>query len=244
MVIEIRNSIKPGILRRAGNRAMIQKIANNPILAATKIRMLHQEVRSLRSKIAQIVLSAEIDKHGSHLPGGAVDDEIRRGIGIMDGPITTALKDGGAPEALELWRLHCEHIGKVNENGGKGGKGRKRVKYHPLLMNWAIAFLARTSGRVYAEVAEIMMLPHISHVYRETAKLVSTQRDMAFGLHINTIRSIHERANCEKWTRHQRIGTVAQDSANINATIKHDYVSNMLKGGNQTHCLATLLQMF
>jgi hypothetical protein len=111
-------------------------------------------------------------------------------------------------------------------------------------MNWAIAFLARTSGRVYGEVAKIMMLPHISHVYRETAMLVSTQRDKAFGLHINTIRSIHERANRKKWTRHQRIGVVAQDSANINATIKHDYVSNMLKGGNQTHCLATLLQMF
>ncbi len=106
MVIEIRNSMKPGILRQAGNRAMIQKIANNPILAATGIHMLHQEVRSLHSQIARTVLSAEIDKHGSHLPGGAVDDEIRRGIGIMDGPITTALKDGGAPEVLELWQLH------------------------------------------------------------------------------------------------------------------------------------------
>jgi hypothetical protein len=154
------------------------------------------------------------------------------------------LKDGGAPKALELWQSHCEHIGKVNENGEKGVKGWKRVKYHPLLMSWAIAFLARTSGRVYAEVAKIMMLPYISHVYREMAKLASTQRDKAFGLHINIIRSVHEGANRKKWTRHQRIGTVVQDSANINATIKHGYVSNMLKGGNQTHCLATLSQMF
>ncbi len=37
---------------------------------------------------------------------------------------------------------------------------------------------------------------------------------------------------------------MAQNLANSKATIKHDYVSNMLKGGNQTHCLATLLQMF
>jgi hypothetical protein len=90
MVIEIRNSIKPGILRRAGNRATIQKIANNPILAATEICMLCQEVRSLHSQIAQTVLSADIDKHGSHLPDGAVGDEIRWAIGIMDGPINTA----------------------------------------------------------------------------------------------------------------------------------------------------------
>jgi hypothetical protein len=85
-----------------------------------------------------------------------------------------------------------------------------------------------------------MMLPHISHVCRKTAKLVSTQSDKAFGLHINAIRSIHEYARREKWTRHQRIGTVVQDLAYINATIEHDYVSNMLKGGDQTHCLATL----
>jgi hypothetical protein len=48
-----------------------------------------------------------------------VGDEIRQMIGIMDGPITTALQDGGAPEALELWQLHSKHIGQVNENGGK-----------------------------------------------------------------------------------------------------------------------------
>ena len=118
------------------------------------------------------------------------------------------------------------------------------VKYHPLLINWAIAFLARTSTRVYAEVAKIMMLPHISHVYRKTTKLISLKCDKAFGLHINTIRSIHKRARCKKWTRHQRIGVVAQDSANINASVEHDFVSKMIKGGDQTHCLATLLQMF
>ena len=37
---------------------------------------------------------------------------------------------------------------------------------------------------------------------------------------------------------------VAQDSANINASVEHDYVSNMIKGGDQTNCLTTLLQMF
>ena len=89
-----------------------------------------------------------------------------------------------------------------------------------------------------------MMLPHISHVYRKTAKLISSKCDKAFGLHINTIQSIHKRARREKWTRHQRIGVVAQDSANINASVEHGYVSNMIKGGDQTHCLTTLSHMF
>ncbi len=118
------------------------------------------------------------------------------------------------------------------------------VTYHPLPMNWAIAFLARSSARVYAEVAKIMMLLHISQVYRKTKKLISSKCDKAFGLHTNTVRSIHEHVCCDKWMRHQRIGVVAQDSANVNASVEHDYVSNMIKGGDQTHCLVTLLQMF
>jgi hypothetical protein len=40
------------------------------------------------------------------------------------------------------------------------------------------------------------------------------------------------------------MGWVTYGSSNLNATIEHDYVSNTLKGGNQTHCLATLSQMY
>ena len=130
-----------------------------------------------------------------------------------DGPVAAALQDNGAPEVLKLWRLHSQNMAEVDKNEGKG-KGTKVVKYHPLLMNWAIAFLACTSARVYAEVAKIMILLHISHVHRKIAELVSSKYDKAFCLHINTIWSIHEPAHCEKWTRHKRIGVVAQDSAN------------------------------
>ncbi len=37
---------------------------------------------------------------------------------------------------------------------------------------------------------------------------------------------------------------MAQDSANLSATTEHYYVLDMLKGDNQTHCLATLSQMY
>ena len=64
--------------------------------------MLLEEVRCLNSQIAQTVLYNEMDKLGPHLPDSAVGDEIMQAIGVMDGPITTALQDGGAPEAFEL----------------------------------------------------------------------------------------------------------------------------------------------
>ncbi len=37
---------------------------------------------------------------------------------------------------------------------------------------------------------------------------------------------------------------MAQDFTNLNVTFEHNYESNMLKGGNQTHRLATLFQMY
>jgi hypothetical protein len=61
---------------------------------------------------------------------------------------------------------------------------------------------------------------------------------------MKTIQSINDCAHCENWTSHQRIGAIAQDSTNINSRIEHDHVSNTLKGGDESHCIATLSQMF
>ena len=110
-------------------------------------------------------------------------------------------------------------------------------------MTWAITLLAHTSSGTYNEVAKLMMLPHIRTIYRKTAELITTKNDKAYCLHMHTIQSIGERAHQEGWTSHQRIGAIAQDSANINSGIEHDYVSNMLKGGDESHRVASLSGM-
>jgi hypothetical protein len=138
---------------------------------------------------------------------------------------------------LELWKVHAEHISKVC---GKGGKRQGCQSYHPVLMNWAAAFLSCTSASTYNEVAKIMMLPNISTVYRKMAEMITTKNDKAYCMHMNTICSISDHARCEHWTSHQRIGVIAQDSANINSGIKHDYVTYTLKGGDKLHSIARM----
>ena len=113
---------------------MIQKISMNPAMAAMEIRMAREEIRRLRCEFARAVLQKVIEKDGAVLPDGAAGDQIRRAVGIMDGPITKALQLGAAPEALELWQIHTEHTNRVFENGGKG-RGRQNATYHPKLMN-------------------------------------------------------------------------------------------------------------
>jgi hypothetical protein len=181
--------------------------------------MIRDENRRLRCQLARAVLFDAIEKDGAILPGGTKGSQIRKVVEIMDGTISEVLQSSGATVKLELWQVHAEHIRKVSDDGGKH-QGRK--VYHPMLMNWAIAFLTCTSASTYNEVAKIMMLPNISTVYRKMTELITTKNDKTYCMHMNNICSISDRVHCENWTSHQRIGAIAQDSANINSGIEHD----------------------
>jgi hypothetical protein len=48
---------------------------------------------------------------------------------------------------------------------------------------------------------------------------------------MNTIRGIGDQAHQENRISHQQIGVIAQDSANINAGMRHDYVTRCAMQG-------------
>jgi hypothetical protein len=233
------HSIVP-IVQPAGKQATILKISRNPDLAELEICKIRDENRNLRRQLARVVLMEAMEKDGAVLPDCVEGDRIRRVVKIIDGLISEALHSSSASEELELWQIHSKHISKVCSNGKKKHGCQN---YHPRLMNWAMAFLACTSSSTYNEVSKIMMLPHIGTIYRKTAELISTKNDKAYCLHMNTIWSISDHADREGWTSHQRISVIAQDSANINSGIEHDYVTNTLKGVDESHSVATLLRM-
>jgi hypothetical protein len=225
----------------AGKQATIAKFLRNPALAVMKICTIQDKNRRLHRQLAHVVLFNAIEKDGAIFPKGVEGDRIRKVVEIMDGPISKVLQSGVATVELEFWRVHTEHISKVC---GDGGKRRGCQAYHPMLMNWVMAFLALTSASTYNKVAKIMMLPNISIVYRKMAELITTKNDKAYCMHMNTIRSISDRARRENWTSHQWIGAIAQDSANINSGFEHYYLTNTLKGGNKSHSVATFSRMF
>jgi hypothetical protein len=154
-----------------------------------------------------MVLFEAIQNDGAVVPEGTKGNQISQAVRIKDGPISYALQSGAAPVELELWQLHTEHITKVNENGGKG-HGRKNATYHPMLINWVMAFLACTSACTYNKVAKIMMLPHTRTVYQKTAELITTKNSKAYCMHMNTICSISDCARCENWSSHTQIGVI------------------------------------
>ena len=70
-----------------------------------------------------------IEKDGEVFPDGAVGDQIRKVIGIMDGPISKAFHLGAATVELELWRVNTQYISKVYKNSRKG-QGHQNATYH------------------------------------------------------------------------------------------------------------------
>jgi hypothetical protein len=193
--------------KQAGKQATITNILSNPVLAAMEIRMAREVIRSLHCELARVVLFDAMEKDGAIFQEGTEGDQIRKVVEIMNGPISKVLQLGVATVELELWHVHAEHIKKVC---GDGGKRRGCQTYHPMIMNWAIAFLAHTSSSTYNEVAKIMMLPNISTVYWKTAKIITSKNNKAYAMHMNTICSISDRARLENWTSHLRIGVIAQ----------------------------------
>ena len=226
---------------RAKNKTKIGIIAKDPALADIEIRALRAENAALRKENAQKVFEKDLKESGVWMRRSEAL-KAKKAISIANDSVVEVLQKGGAEEELELWQIHKERLDEVY---AKGGTGRgKKIKIHPALLNWSIAFLARTSSSTYKEVAKVMKLPDISYIYKKTAEMVSTLNDKAYSINIETIRTLGRRAEREGWTVHQRRGVLAQDSANISAGIEHDYVTNTLVGGDESHRLGNLTHMF
>jgi hypothetical protein len=222
------------IVKPPRKHALIIKISKNPDLAELEIHKTRDENRNLCCQIARVVLIEAMEKDGAILPGGIAGNQVRQVVGIIDGPISEALQSSAALPELDLWRIHTKHVSKVCNNGQKSYGCQT---YHPMLMNWAIAFFACTSASPYKAVAKMMMMPHISTVYRKIVKLITTKNNKPYCLHMNTILGIGDQARQENWTSQQQIGVIAQDSANINAGIEHDYFTNTREAMNRTALL-------
>ena len=126
-----------------------------------------------------------------------------------------------------------------------GPKGKGKIgAIHPVLLNWAIAFLAQTSARKYNKVAKVMKLLHISYIYKKTTAMVHNVADKCYAININTIWTVGEWAKRENWTSHQKTGVLVQDSCSLSVGIEHDYVINTLVGGDESHIIGGLSHMF
>ena len=72
---------------------------------------------------------------------------------------------------MELWKIHYEHT----SSGKKTSEKNTRTRFDPLLLNWSIALLAKTSHYIYEEIAQVMQLLSLSYALRKTKEMVGAQ---------------------------------------------------------------------
>ena len=208
-------------------------------MARAEIIAGREREREVRRELRRKAAAKVLDEEGYTVSGDRLE-RTQEAIQIMDGTIARA---GLSDDQLELWEIQRDRLNEIHFNGGTG-RNKKKAKVHPVLMSWAIAFLARTSISVYKEVQRVMKLPHIRHVQRETEKMVSRNADKAFALCTVSMKAISEMANKDGWNDSARNGVISFDSCSLNAGVDHDHVTNTIVGGDESRRISSLSQMF
>ncbi|EJK60144.1 hypothetical protein THAOC_19553 [Thalassiosira oceanica] len=165
-----------------------------------------------RRKRIKAEMLARIESNGRVIFGEDADNLVEAS-NLIDKEVETKLEGDDLSEDQvefrESWHVFRDHINNCHERGGN----MRGIKYDTMILNWAVVFLARTSKRVYMEVAKVLKLPHISYIYRLSNRIVSRSSSRAYSLCTVTMNTMKMRSEKESWTSNQRLVVNAMDSA-------------------------------
>jgi hypothetical protein len=137
------------------------------------VAVLERE-RKLNKQLQQTVIKEELRSNGYNVSG----HQLRRthqAVQIMD---KTIMNGKLSDSQRALWDIQCDKLNEVHTYSDTDRK-RAKAKVYPVLMSWSIPFLTSTLISVYKEVQNVMKLPNICHVQRETANMVLRNADKA-----------------------------------------------------------------
>lgn len=214
----------------------VSVIARNP-------KKAEHEINKLRNKVSKLTaLNSKLEKKEEQMMSNP-KELIERVMRLIDDAIAkekSNRRDAGVVTEKELWLIHTKHMLNVFLADGN----MRQVNQVVELVLWAMAMHARTSNRVYKEIAKVMKLAHISTVYKKGNELVSTGSTRAFSLCTVTLSMLSQQADRRKLNDNQRLVFFAIDSANINAGLQWDYVRNQMVGGCEGIAYQQVRQMF
>ena len=221
----------------------IDYIANDPTAADHEIRHLRALVKQLKRKKADAILQQELKRNAIMIPPTRVVP-VMEAVLIITKELENQLSGEGKSEEEEnqmiMWKSQLLHLLRVFKNGGQ----TRGIPVIPDMLTWSIEFLARTSVKTYEEARKLMKLPHISYVYKCSAKIISTANERAFSLCLQTISSISLRADREEWDDNARIGFLALDSAGTSSGVQWDYRLHKMTGQCNAHKFEPLTNKF
>jgi hypothetical protein len=144
------------------SKTNIRFIAGTPKLAEQEMRKSRDEIRRLKRENMKLALKNEM-KHA----GVFIDDPKK--VDAMHLALTTAkdvvVKTEDVDEdSCDFLQVHYDHVHKNQEHFKRGGKKDSGIRHHPVLTNFAMSLLAKTSHAVHRTVAMAMGLPALRTV--------------------------------------------------------------------------------
>jgi len=151
------------------DRTNIRYIAADPKLAEFEIRRLRKRNHALRKALRKALLRAHATAMFQEKTIKIKDAEIAK---LIDTALSTACANVDADlyrtdeneDACDLLKIYYEHVHKNQKCYTNGVKKNGGFRCHPLLFQFAVMVLAKTSHSVYEELANVMCLPSLSCV--------------------------------------------------------------------------------
>ena len=176
----IRRSQQYTSFEQFGNKARIDYIAGDTRQAEQEIRRLREENRNLRREKARTEMHDRMRLNGVTVTGECAENLVNA-ANMMDDEIKKAV--GEDSKEREVWHVFHEHLNTCFKRGGK----MKGIRVDETIKQWALVLLARTSKRIYMEVAKVLKLPHISYIYRLSNQIVSKHHSRGSSFSLSSI---------------------------------------------------------
>jgi hypothetical protein len=165
-----------------------------------------------------------------------------------------------------VWKLHFE---KMEEYRKAGFKKTSSIRFDPLLLQFAMGLLSKTSHSTYEQLSKVMVLPSRSYVsrrgydidlsplpltmsfpsnmqlIRKRKKMVGGNKICSRGVCVATIKSMRELARRHGWVKgsNERLGSLSFDSMKIRSGVGYD-INNDFCGLDVTVPFEVLSQKF
>lgn len=159
----------------------VKHIAADPEVADFEIRRLRGVNEQLRRENIRLKAAAMLDSNS------VVIHDLTK-ADMMDKVLKTAVEKVGEAypgdsneDARDLLQIYYEHVHKQQPYYSNGGKKNQGFRCHPMLFQFAVMVLAKTSHSVYKELAKVMCLPSLSYVSR-TISISSSPLTLLFVL--------------------------------------------------------------
>jgi hypothetical protein len=147
-------------------KTSIKYIVRQPGLAAIAMRNARQKARQLKAENRRLRLNKRLKTQGVvvHDPIKAKKvDQIMGHAYSKVGFEEAGFDNVQDKETPDLFSVYFEHVHK-NQDYFRTGKKTSGLQFNPLLFNFALLILARTSHNTYNIIGKVMLLPSLSMV--------------------------------------------------------------------------------